>query len=166
MKILSLLSIILPMTWAFSPPTTSNSRTKLMSQRITLFSVPRVKAGLKENPENTFLLDVRETNEWNHGHLALASHSPLSKLNLGPMDQSTGEMIPKDADIYIHCKSGGRAKVAAAILSKMGYKKVVPLGESFHQLVQEGICDVIVEEDKLQKNSILGQILNLFRINS
>lgn len=146
MKILTLLSV-LPIVSSFAPST--NGRIKFISQtRITtLFSVPRVKAGLKENPEKTFLLDVRELDEWNQGHLSLANHSPLSELSSGPVDCCTGEMISTDADIFIHCKLGGRAKKAAALLTEMGFKNVVPLGETFDELVQAGICDMVVEEE-------------------
>lgn len=161
MKFLFLLTFF-PMVSSFSPST--NSRIKIMRQsstsRVTLFSVPRVKAGFEENPEKTVLLDVRETDEWNQGHLSLANHSPLSQLSSGewineitgevnqgslPVDCCTGETICKDANIFIHCKLGGRAKKAAALLNQMGYKYVIPLEESFDQLVEAGICDVVVD---------------------
>jgi rhodanese-related sulfurtransferase len=144
MKFLTLLGL-LPIVSSFTPST--NRRIKIISQRITMFSVPRVKAGLNENPDNTFLLDVREIDEWNQGHLSLANHSPLSQLSSGPVDCCTGKIISTDADIFIHCKLGGRAKKAAALLTEMGYNNVIPLSETFDDLVQAGICEVVKESD-------------------
>lgn len=110
----------------------------------TLSSVSKFQQSLAENPKNTVLLDVRERDEWDEAHLSLANLSPLSTLSSGtyPVDNKTGETILKDANVFIHCRLGGRAKKAADILKTMGYKNVVPLGESFEQLVATGICDV------------------------
>jgi rhodanese-related sulfurtransferase len=79
------------------------------------------------------LLDVREQEEWDEGHLKSATLVPLSKLN-------EGESPSVDANVktYLHCRSGGRVHMAAPILADMGFSDVIPLNEGFEELVQEG----------------------------
>jgi rhodanese-related sulfurtransferase len=60
-----------------------------------------------------------------------------------PVDRSTGVAIMKNKKMYVHCKKGGRAKQAAELFTKMGYKDVVALEETFDQLAAAGICDVV-----------------------
>ncbi|CAB9514202.1 expressed unknown protein [Seminavis robusta] len=130
-------------------------------RRVALFSVADVKRDFELNPQKTFLLDVREPEEWAEGHLALASPNPLSTLTSGqwmnretgkmspgsyPIDRFTGVAILLNRKIYIHCKMGGRAKQAAELLTQMGYKEVVVLEETYDQLAAAGICDVVEGE--------------------
>jgi rhodanese-related sulfurtransferase len=63
-----------------------------------------------------------------------------------PIDRHTGVAIMKNKKIYIHCKMGGRAKQAAALLTQMGYNDVVALEETFDQLAASEICDVVMGE--------------------
>mmetsp|Transcript_25580 Transcript_25580/g.46329 ORF Transcript_25580/g.46329 Transcript_25580/m.46329 type:complete len:164 (-) Transcript_25580:481-972(-) len=157
MKIFSVV-LLLPSISAFAPfGVTSVVHRNPCS---ALFSVADVKADFKLNPK-TFLLDVREPGEWAEGHLALASPNPLSQLTKGtwmdsatgifspgsfPIDRHTGVAIMKNKKIYIHCKMGGRAKQAAALLTQMGYNDVVALEETFDQLAAAEICDVVMGE--------------------
>lgn len=69
------------------------------------------------------LLDVREDNEWEAGHIAGAEHLPLGKIN----DLTTRD-FKKDTPIYIYCRSGGRAGVAESILQDLGFTNVKNLG--------------------------------------
>mmetsp|Transcript_8343 Transcript_8343/g.9747 ORF Transcript_8343/g.9747 Transcript_8343/m.9747 type:complete len:168 (-) Transcript_8343:443-946(-) len=161
MKIFSILVLILPSISAFTP---GGSIARPLSNS-ALFSVSDdvsdVKNALLLNPKKTFLLDVREPNEWAEGHLALASPNPLSQLTSGtwmdnatgmfspgsfPIDRSTGVAIMPNSKVYIHCKMGGRAKQAGELLTQMGYKQVVVLEETYDELVAADICDVVVGE--------------------
>lgn len=80
------------------------------------------------------LLDVREFNEWQEGHLKQALFAPLSNLEAG--DE------PDDVDLelktYLHCRSGRRVYMAAPLLEDLGISEVVPLDEGFDELVSEG----------------------------
>jgi len=158
MQIFSVL-LLLPSISAFTPVARHHH------PHTALFSIADVKADFAINPK-TFLLDVREPNEWAQGHLALASPSPLSQLTSGtwmdsatgifapgsfPIDRATGVAILKNKKIYIHCKMGGRAKQAALLLNQMGYNNVVSLEETFDQLAAADICEVVV-----------GQVEDLF----
>lgn len=77
------------------------------------------------------LVDVREPDETTQGRLAEAELVPLSLLKLGTPPPST---LPRDRTTYVHCKMGGRAKIAAPMLEAMGFEKVIPLAEGYDAL--------------------------------
>jgi rhodanese-related sulfurtransferase len=80
------------------------------------------------------LLDVREFNEWQAGHLKGAIFAPLSQLEAF-QEPDDAEM---DKKTYIHCRSGGRVRMAKPLLEEMGFENVISLSEGFDQLVFEG----------------------------
>ncbi len=79
------------------------------------------------------LLDVREFNEWQEGHLKQAVFAPLSNLEAG--DEPDAEA---DVKTYLHCRSGRRVHVAAPLLEDLGFAEVIPLDEGYEELVAEG----------------------------
>ena len=86
--------------------------------------------------KTAMLIDVREQNEWDAGHLKQASLVPLSKLR--EADANDGKIeLPKDKIIYCHCRSGGRVLVATEILKRKGYD-IRPLSSGFSKLVENG----------------------------
>ena len=64
------------------------------------------------------LVDVREPNEWEAGHIEGARHIPLSQV-----PQRLGE-IPTDRDVVMICRSGGRSGRAQEFLLQNGYTRV------------------------------------------
>jgi molybdopterin/thiamine biosynthesis adenylyltransferase/rhodanese-related sulfurtransferase len=68
--------------------------------------------------EDFFLLDVREPNEYQIGKIPGSTLIPL-----GEVPQRYQE-IPKDREIVVHCKMGGRSAKAAAFLRQQGFKDV------------------------------------------
>ncbi|MCM8529294.1 MAG: rhodanese-like domain-containing protein [Lentisphaeraceae bacterium] len=80
------------------------------------------------------LLDVREFNEWQAGHLKQAVLVPLSQLE-GFQEPDDAEM---DVKTYIHCRSGQRVLRAKPILEEMGFEEVIALGEGFEELAANG----------------------------
>jgi sulfur-carrier protein adenylyltransferase/sulfurtransferase len=68
--------------------------------------------------EDFFLLDVREPNEFQIGRIPGSTLIPL-----GEVPQRVSE-IPRDKEIVVHCKMGGRSAKAAAFLRQQGYKDV------------------------------------------
>lgn len=82
---------------------------------------------------NAQLIDVRENDEWDAGHLKLAKLVPLS--TLGGALPST---IVPGKRVYLHCKAGVRAAKAAAALKQMGCADVVPLAEGYSALLSSG----------------------------
>ncbi len=63
------------------------------------------------NQGKAVLIDVRTDDEWNAGHAAHAVHFELAKLQGGELPS-----VPKDAAIYVYCRSGARATMAKTIL--------------------------------------------------
>ncbi|MCH2206594.1 MAG: rhodanese-like domain-containing protein [Lentisphaerales bacterium] len=80
------------------------------------------------------LLDVREYNEWQEGHLKEAQFVPLSQLE-GYQEPDDAEM---DVKTYIHCRSGQRVQLAKPILEEMGFDEVIALREGFVDLAAYG----------------------------
>lgn len=104
-------------------------------------SLETVKELLEQDA--AILIDVREQNEWDAGHLAAATLVPLSKLtNDGDATQlatALGTSLPKDKTIYCHCRSGGRVLKAAPILKQLGYD-IRPLKAGYQELLDAGFA--------------------------
>lgn len=64
-------------------------------------------------------LDVRTLEEWNEGHKTNAMHFDLARLMAGEVPD-----VPKDSDIEVYCRSGGRAGLACEILKGLGFTSV------------------------------------------
>ncbi|MBG0827056.1 rhodanese-like domain-containing protein [Planomonospora sp. ID67723] len=75
-------------------------------------TVPEVEA--QAVPNDAFLLDVREDDEWHAGHAPGAVHIPLGEL------QTRVAEVPKDVPVYVVCRVGGRSAHAAAWLNQVG----------------------------------------------
>jgi sulfur-carrier protein adenylyltransferase/sulfurtransferase len=70
-----------------------------------------------DKKDDIFVLDVREPHEYQIANLG-AKLIPLNDL-----PARAGE-LDKDAEIIIHCKSGGRSQKASEFLAQNGFKKV------------------------------------------
>ncbi len=62
------------------------------------------------------LLDVREDDEWEAGHIAGAQHIPLGQLAARVAE------VSRDRTLVTVCRSGGRSTVALKRLRQMGYQ--------------------------------------------
>jgi rhodanese-related sulfurtransferase len=69
-------------------------------------------------PDDVWLLDVREDDEWAAGHVPGARHIPL-----GELSARAGE-VPQDELIYVICRSGARSGRAAQALAGAGWRAV------------------------------------------
>lgn len=83
------------------------------------------------------LLDVREQEEWDAGHLKAAKLLPLSSLKGAPNADAVAKVAPKDKVVYCHCASGVRSVKAADALKKLGYD-ARPLKAGYADLVKAG----------------------------
>lgn len=75
-----------------------------------------------ENTDDVVLVDVRELDEWQSGHVPNAKHIPL-----GEIPYRLQELDPQKETIII-CRSGNRSGRACEFLSAKGYKVVNMLG--------------------------------------
>lgn len=98
-------------------------------------SLDTVKRAVAE--KKAVLVDVREPEEWEQGHVAGAKLLPLSELEKGVDAQALARVLPKDKIIYCHCLAGGRCLDAATILARLGYD-VRPLKPGYPQLEKAG----------------------------
>lgn len=87
--------------------------------------------------QEAVLLDVRELDEWNAGHLKAAFFMPLSELRDGAVPEKYVPLLPKDKPIYLHCRSGGRVLMCAEALHGKGYD-IRPLKAGYEKLLQSG----------------------------
>jgi len=94
---------------------------------------------VKENLQagKAVIVDVREQNEWDAGHLKTAVLIPQSKLKVESQLPELLKTLPKDKIIYTHCRAGGRALICGDILKKQGYD-VRPLKAGFEELLGAG----------------------------
>jgi rhodanese-related sulfurtransferase len=77
-------------------------------------AVPQVPAA--QVPGDAFLLDVREYDEWDAGHVPGALHIPLGELGARYTE------IGRDRPLYVICRSGVRSARAAAALAGAGWQ--------------------------------------------
>lgn len=73
------------------------------------------------------LLDVRTTEEHSSGALPCSVNIPLHILPL-----LADEHLETHEEIFIYCRSGGRAVMAEKILKNMGYQNIFNMG-GIHQ---------------------------------
>ena len=92
--------------------------------------------------QKAVLVDVREPDEWNQGHLSGARSLPLSSLEQSIKPEALAKLLPKNKIIYVHCLSGGRCLTAADILAPLGYD-VRPLKPGYQALVAAGFPAVV-----------------------
>jgi rhodanese-related sulfurtransferase len=99
-------------------------------------SVETVKKALAA--KKAVLLDVREKEEWDNGHLRDARLLPLSRLKEEKSLADVQELLPKDKAIYLHCAAGRRCLQAAEILRVKGYD-LRALKEGYKDLLKLGV---------------------------
>jgi rhodanese-related sulfurtransferase len=94
-------------------------------KNITEISPTDAAAKLKSG--NTVIVDVREQDEWDKGHIPDAIH-----LSRGTIELDIEEKVPDPSTtVILHCGGGGRSALAAESLQKMGYKNVRSLAGGF-----------------------------------
>jgi rhodanese-related sulfurtransferase len=103
-------------------------------------SLDAVKQAVQE--QKAVIIDVREPDEWQEGHLAGASLLPLSVLERGVPPQELAKILPKDKVIYCYCLAGGRCAEAASMLKPLGYD-VRAIKPGYPQLVKAGFPAVV-----------------------
>ena len=79
---------------------------------------------IMDSGEKHIILDVREQNEYDAGHIPGAILIPYTEI-----ESKANDMLPdKDATILVYCRSGRRSKIASESLAKLGYTNVKEFG--------------------------------------
>lgn len=75
--------------------------------------------------QEVIILDVREQNEYDSGHIPDAVLLPV-----GTIDEDTAAaVIPeKDSTVLVYCRSGNRSKTASSALAELGYTNIYEFG--------------------------------------
>ena len=93
---------------------------KAMYEQISAEEAKRIV----DSDEEYIILDVREQDEFDEGHISGAILIPYTEI-----ENKAEEMLPdKDKLILVYCRSGRRSKIAAESLAKLGYANVKEFG--------------------------------------
>ena len=82
---------------------------------------------MREN--GAFVLDVRELNEWEDGHIPDATLIPLGQI------ESRMDEVPKDQVVVIVCRSGNRSAQARDILKNAGFTNITSMAGGMNQWI-------------------------------
>jgi phage shock protein E len=84
-------------------------------------------AAAKLESGEAVMIDVRDKDEWDTGHIPGATH-----LSRGTVELDIEEKVPDlSAMVICHCGGGGRSALAAESLQKMGYKNIRSMAGGF-----------------------------------
>ena len=91
-------------------------------QRVKEWDVAETKRRMDAG-EKFLLVDVREDNEWERGHILGAVH-----MGRGIIERDIEEAVPDHAArLVLYCGGGFRSALAADNLQKMGYTNVISM---------------------------------------
>jgi hydroxyacylglutathione hydrolase len=100
-----------------------------------LETLPRVTADEVEQALQTGaieLVDVRNSSEWEAGHIPGSRNLPLGRL------AERLQEIPRDKPLVVHCQTGSRSRVAASLLRSHGFRRVAHLAGDFEDWSRSG----------------------------
>lgn len=92
------------------------------AEPLDLASLPRdldvqTAAGLAERPD-VVILDVREQDEWDAGHIPGALFIPMSEI------QGRLSEVPTDKTVIVQCRSGNRSSQVTDFLQQQGFTNI------------------------------------------
>lgn len=82
------------------------------------------------------IVDVREEDEWDEGHIAGAIHIPLNQLN----DHLAELQKYKDSTVITQCKVGKRSIKALKLLKSAGFTNVYSMDGGIQAWSKEGLA--------------------------
>lgn len=82
------------------------------------------------------VIDVREPDEYAAGHLAGAVNLPRGLLEFKL--SGTPALEPRNLNVVLYCKTGGRSALAANTMQSMGYLQVVSLAGGYDAWAEAG----------------------------
>lgn len=114
------LFIILIILTACTVNNNSPKEAKIMYESITAQEAKTIM----DSEENCIVLDVREQEEFDSGHIKGAVLIPHTEIEA----QAEEKLPDKNATILVYCRSGRRSKIAAEALARLGYTCVKEFG--------------------------------------
>jgi molybdopterin/thiamine biosynthesis adenylyltransferase/rhodanese-related sulfurtransferase len=87
-----------------------------------------------DGADHPLVVDVREQDEWQEGHLPGAIHVPR-----GNLESRIEALVPdKDRELIVYCAGGSRSAFAAKSLGELGYDNVVSMAGGFADWKRNG----------------------------
>ena len=114
------------------PAKSGTDLVKEAKSRITEISALEVRE-LRERGDEVVILDVREPNEWNLGHVPSATLLPR-----GVIESNVEARVPRDKTVVLYCSGGSRSALAADTMQQMGYANVRSLTGGFRAWAESG----------------------------
>lgn len=75
--------------------------------------------------QEVIILDVREQDEYDSGHIPGAMLLPAVTID----EATAADVIPeKDSTVLVYCRSGNRSKTASSTLADLGYTNIYEFG--------------------------------------
>ena len=75
--------------------------------------------------QEVIILDVREQDEYDSGHIPGAVLLPVGTID----EETAAEGVPdKEATLLVYCRSGNRSKTASTVLADLGYTNIYEFG--------------------------------------
>lgn len=101
--------------------------------RVQEVSVDQAEQAIREAD---VLIDVREADEYQAGHVPGAVHASRGLLEFKL--SSSPQLASRDLKVVLYCKSSGRAALAACAMHDMGYLQVQSIAGGFDAWVAAG----------------------------
>lgn len=87
--------------------------------------ITQEKAKEMIDTQEVIILDVREQDEYDSGHIPGAVLLPVGNID----EDTAAAVIPeKDTSVLIYCRSGNRSKTASSTLADLGYTNIYEFG--------------------------------------
>ena len=104
---------------------TACNHVKENDREVTYMNITAEEAKrIMDSEEGYIILDVREQDEYDAGHIPEAILIPYTQIG-----EKANEMLPdKDQLILVYCRSGRRSKIAAEALAELGYTNIKEFG--------------------------------------
>ena len=87
-----------------------------------IISIDELHEKTQDKGENILILDVRSPEEYSAGHISGSKNTPHEDVSA-----ISNELSGYDK-VYVHCKMGGRAKIASESLINTGLTNIVCVG--------------------------------------
>ncbi len=86
-------------------------------------SIDELHSRVDNLTDKELILDVRSPEEFSEGYIKGAQNTPHEEVG------SIVEDLKQYQTVYVHCKMGGRAKMASQTLSSSGLSNIVCVGD-------------------------------------
>ncbi|HIX90173.1 MAG TPA: rhodanese-like domain-containing protein [Candidatus Agathobaculum pullicola] len=87
--------------------------------------ITQEKAREMIDTQEVIVLDVREQDEYDGGHIPGAVLLPVGTID----EETAAAVIPeKDSTVLVYCRSGRRSKTASSTLAELGYTNIYEFG--------------------------------------